>query len=224
MTISNFASASPASASTHDLAFPSNTVAGSTLVACIRTGTATTVTCALVSGSGFTARATSPVDNVGRDYYFTLENSPGGAQTVRFTLSAAGAPRILIAEITDALTASVDVAANNTGTGTALTSGATATTAQADEEAVAFFSASANETFAQNGSWLIIGVEPAAGSSRIALVHQRLTSTGTPNAAVDMNASTTWIGQQVTFRVAGGGAAAASFPNARPSLQHLLVR
>lgn len=50
MAVSNFAGASPASASSHDLAYPTSTTAGSTLIACIRTGSATTVTCALVSG------------------------------------------------------------------------------------------------------------------------------------------------------------------------------
>lgn len=223
MTVSNFAGASPASAATHDLAFPSNTVAGSTLLAAIRTGSATTVTCALVSGSSFTALG--PFDNgAGRQYLFCLQNGPGGAQTARFTLSAAGAPRICVAEITDAQPTSFDVgSAGNSGTGTALTGGATAATAQAAEEAIGFFSDAANETFAQNGSWPIVGVEPAAGSSRIALVHQTLSGIGTPNAAVDGSASAAWIGQTATFRIAGA-AAAASFPPLRASQQQLLVR
>lgn len=222
MAVGNFASASPSSATTHTLAFPSNTIAGSTLIGCIRTGTGTTVTCQLVSGSGLTARANSPLDNVGRDYFFTLENGPGGAQTMQFALSIGGAPRILIAEVTDALTTSFDQIASNTGTGTAITSSASPTTSQANEEAVMFASMSANETFSQNGAWAIVGVEPAAGSSRIVLVHQTLSSVGTPNAAVDGNSSTTWIGQLVTFMITTP--AGTSPPWGMPNISHLIGR
>lgn len=223
MTVSNVATSSPSSATTHTLAFPTSTTPGSTLIGCIRTGGTTTVTCQLVSGSALTARASSPVDNVGRDYYFTLENSPGGAQTMQFALSVGGAPRLAICEITDALSSSVDQSSSLTNlgsSGTAATTGATGTTAQAAEEAVAFLSFSTNQTFSQNGPWAILAVEPAAGSSRIALVHQTLSSTGTPNAAVDGNSSTTWIGQLVTFRTsAGGGGGAQDTPElyGRPS-------
>lgn len=206
MSVTFLASASPASASTHDLTV--SFTLGGTGIACIRTGSATTVTVANSGGGNpFTARG--PYDNgAGRQYLFYLPNSPGGSFTVRYTLSAAGAPRLLIAEIPTAIAASFDVgSAGNSGSGLTATGGATATTSQADEEWLGLFSYSANETFSQNGSWSIVGVEPGAGASRLVLVHQTVTAIGAPNAAVDVNASAAWIGQTETFRLptSGGG-------------------
>jgi hypothetical protein len=204
MTVTLLASASPASATTHDLAV--TLTAGGTALAGIRTGSSTTVTVAFSDGThAFTALG--PFDNgAGRQYLFYLQNAPGGAATIRYTLSAAGAPRLAVAEIPNATATSFDVAsAGNSGTGLNLTGGATATTAQANEEAVGLFSSAANETYAQNGSWPIVGVEPAAGSSRLAITHQTLSAIGTPNAAVDENASAAWIGVTATFRITSSG-------------------
>lgn len=214
MTVTLLGQASPASATTHDVAV--TLTAGGTAIACIRTGSATTVSVALVAGASFTARG--PYDNgAGRQYLFYLQNAAGGSQTVRYTLSAAGAPHLIVAEIPNATTTSFDVgSAGNSGTGTTATGGATATTAQADEEWLGLLSFAANQTFSQNGSFAIVGVQPAVGSSRLALVHQTANTTGTPDAAVDGTASAAWIGQTETFRITGGAAATSRPPFRRP--------
>lgn len=204
MTVTNFLSGSPSSANSHDLVFGTNLTSGSTIIAAIRCGSTITVTAATTPGAQ-ALTAIGPIDNgAGRQYIFYRENMGSGANTVRFSYSASTAPRICIAEITDALASSIDVNASNTNAGsTSLTGGATSTTAQAAEEWIGFFSIAANQTFSQNGSFPIVGVEPAAGSSRIALVHQTASGISTPNAAVDGNSSSAWIGQTVTFRIAG---------------------
>jgi hypothetical protein len=151
--------------------------------------------------------AVGPIDNgAGRQYLFYAQNVGAGTHTVRFTPSGSGAPRLAVFDIPEGQTTSFDVSASNTGTGTAATGGATATTAQANEEAIGAFTFGANETFSQSGAWSIVGVEPAAGTSRLVIVHQTLSATGTPNAAVTGDASAAWIGQTATFRIAGAAA------------------
>jgi hypothetical protein len=218
MTVTNFNSAAPSSANSHDLNYNTSTVAGSTLLALIRCGQSVSVTCAL-AGAGTAFTAIGPIDNgLGRQYIFYLQNGPGGTQTARFSYSTSTTPQIAVAEITDATASSFDVSASNTGSASALTGGATATTAQGDEEWIGLFSISANQTFSQSGSWSIVGVQPAAGSSRVALVHQTASSTGTPNAAVTGNNSAAFIGQTATFRITSSGASGSAALTATASL------
>lgn len=210
MSVTNYASSSPAtSGSPFDLALAGASVAGATVASVIRTGSSLTFTANLdPAGANSAMTVIGPIDNgAGRQYFAYAQNVGSGTHTVRWTPSGSGAPRIAAFDIPEGLTTSFDVSASNTGTGTALTGGATATTAQANEEAIGAFSISSNETFSQSGSWAIVGVEPAAGSSRLVVVHQTLSATGTPNAAVTGDASAAWIGQTVTFRISGGAAA-----------------
>jgi hypothetical protein len=201
MAIINTNTSSPASADPQLIAYSAPVTAGNTLIGVIRTGSATTVTVSDSVNGAWTAGPSHPTDNgAGRQYMFYFMNTAAGTPTVTFDLSAAGAPRLFIGEIEYADASSFDVGATNSGTGTALTSGATVATAKATETAIGAFSVAADHTFVQNGSWVISEVEPAAGSSRLAVVYQDLTSVDTPNAAIDVGGSVAWIGQIITFQ------------------------
>lgn len=209
MAVTNFLASSPSAANSHDLTFGTNVTAGATILAFIRTGSTVTVTAAmnpLGSNTAMTAVGGAPVDNgAGRQYLFYLSNVAGGATSVRFSYNTSTAPRIGILEISDAIAVSFDVAASNTGTGTAADGGAAATSAQAANEVIGLFSAAANQTYAQSGSYSITGVEPAAGTSRLAIVHQTVNSIAAYTAAVTLGTSAAWIGQTAVFRITSGG-------------------
>lgn len=206
MSVGNFVSASRSSlAGATDTLVWAPVSAGSTLFGVIRTGNTSTVTMTdSVNGSAWTL--IGPVDNgAGRMYFAYFQNTAAGTPTLNFTHNSSGlSPRYAFGEITNALAASFDVQASTTGTSTAITGGITATTAQAAEAWIGGLSAGGNETFSQSGSWTILGVEPAAGTSRLVLVYQEVSATGTPQAAVTGSSSQAFIGYTVTFRQAGG--------------------
>lgn len=209
MTVSNFTSRSDSTlgGTTTTLAYGANVTVGSTLIFMMRMGTGATLISVTDPTNG-SWTIVGPIDNgSGRQYAAYFQNNQAtGTPTITATLSTSGiSPRWAIAEVVNGTTASFDVSASGTGTGTALTGGTTGTTAQTNESWVGFFSIASNTTFSQSGSWTILGVEPATGSSRIGIVYQEPNATGAASAAVTSSANAAWIGQTLTFRLSGGG-------------------
>jgi hypothetical protein len=209
MTVSNFVGRSDSSliGTTSGLAYGSAVTLNSTLIMMIRMGTGSFLNDVSDPTNGAWT-IVGPIDNgTARQYAAYFQNSQAtGQPTVTITLSTTGiSPRWAIAEIVNAAASSFDVSASTTGSGTALTGGSTATTAQTNEAWLA-----ANTTFTQSGSWAILGVEPSAGSSRIAIVYQEPNAVGNASGAVTSSVSQPWVGQTLTFRLAGAGSVTAT--------------
>lgn len=215
MTVSNFVAASFSNLAGTQCAItpPTALTPGSTLLAFIRMGSGATLTGVTDAANGaYTIDTGSPVpEGVAQDYWARfINNASSGTPVVTFTLSASGqSPRVAFIEIPNALTAaSYDVSASNhAASGTAADGGTTATTGQANEEIIGFITAGANETFTAGAGYSIVGVEPAAGTSRLVIVHQTVSSIGTYSATATLSASTAWIGQTIAIKITGGAGA-----------------
>lgn len=212
MSVTNFVAASHSNiaGATDTLAFPAPVGAGSTLVVMIRMGNATTLNSITDSVNGLGAPWTilTNIDNApGRQYVAYIQNSLGGTPTLSFTYGASSqSPRYAMCEIAGALPGSFDVSASNTGSNaTALTGGTTATTAQANEAWLGFFSNSGALTFSNVSPWTILGVEPAGAAARLAVVYQEPGAIGTPQAAITASVNTNYIGFTITFRESAAG-------------------
>lgn len=203
-SVGNFAALSGAGAATYNLAFTGPVTAGSTLRASVRTGSSITLNTIFDNVNASVPWVLlGPIDNgAGRQYTAYFQNTLAGTPTVTVQISGVAVARIAIWEIVGALPVSFDVTAGNIGTGSPLTGGATATTAQANEVWDGAFSNAAVGTFSQNGPWTILGTDPVGATARIAVVYQIVSTIGNPNAATNDSGGSAWIGQTGAFRVA----------------------
>lgn len=209
-TIQNVIAASHTSlgGTTDTLAFSGAAQVGDILYGMVRMGTATSLNSVTdsVNGGGSPWTIIGPVDNVGRQYFVYFINSGAGTPTMTFTFGASGqAPRYAFGMIRGAGTGAIVGSNTNTNSSANLTAGAINTAGHANTIIVGGFSNSVAGTFTQNGSWTVDAVEPAAGTSRIAIVHQSFSSAGSYNAAIDQGASNAWVGIAVAFDVPSSG-------------------
>lgn len=166
------------------LAYPNAMASAGFLVAVIRRGgTSSQPTDVSDDRNGAWAKAIEVTE--GTDHTLGIwyrENGGSGAAVTVTQTGGAGTNRWIIGEWTGVATSSsLDQTASATGTGTAYDSGATATTAQADELAIGAASVQNSTAFAAGGSgtW----TEVAEISSKAQMQYQILTATGTPNSA-----------------------------------------
>ena len=198
MAVTNYTSASHAAlpGTTDTLAFAGAVVVASLLFCEIRMGTAATLNSIDDSVNGAASwTIVGPTDNVGRQYFAYFQNTAAGTPTLTFNFSASGqAPRYAMGEVTNTIGAGSFDASDILATGTSTTPLANAQTGATSTYAhIGLVSMSANETFTQSGSWTILGVEPAAGTSRLAVVYQEVVSAASRAPTVTGDASTTWI-------------------------------
>jgi hypothetical protein len=162
--------------------------AGATVFACFRTGAATTVTCNL-QPAGTTPTSTLVQTTTRRQAASTssFENVPGGGQHDSLRPVGGGHPQIMAGEVTNPLTggggASIGPSTVNATASVTNWDGGAVTTTGANAEILGFCSGSAAVHMTQTGSYLISAVQPGDPNSRIAIVHQAVTATGTYTAA-----------------------------------------
>jgi hypothetical protein len=178
-----------------------------------------------------TATVNTPTDNAagGSSTYTSLFsgacNPPTGAYncglwiacnvkaftTITANFSVADVGAMMVAEYTgQSTTACNDVVSTAaTGTGTAMTAGTTATTAQAAELVAGAFLIDALVTITGSGAYPIVKSQQCSGcGATIGLTDQIVSSTGTFAALGTVSASSAWTGRTATIKAAAAAAGA----------------
>jgi len=192
------------------LAFGANVTAGSSIFVCARinaVGKTITVTDTLgntYAGSGGTAGDVTNNTAGFQTYLYSAHNSAGGANTVTLAISGTGRIWMNIAEYSGLATSStLDQTASATGASAAIDSGATATTTQASELVIGVGGSNVDNTFTLGTGFSNLNVA-AAGTNRVAMEGQVVSSTGTYNGTFTILTSTQWVGLVATYKGAGG--------------------
>lgn len=159
------------------------------------------------------AAARSDADDDDTEVWWTETGAQAGTVTITFAGSTGATCDILEGTSTTGWAAApVDATLQNGSTvaGTALSTGNSAATAQADEFAVAYGWAqgSTNTWSGQTAGWtpLAAVVSGIAGlGNQLQAAYQVLTATGVQSYAVTLNGSRVWMAGLVTFKAASGG-------------------
>ncbi len=186
-----------------------STAAGDTLILVAGTNDAAAGGVTAVSGGGCTwakATAASGVNGGGPSDHaiWYCPNTTAGQTTVTLTIGTWDTSAV-VQEYSGVLTASPldKTAINNTAAqGTALSSGTTAATAQANELLIGGFTVGGNATFntpgGTNGAWTL-NLSRSATNVSTAMTDNTANSAATSSATLTSSASNWWVGSIATF-------------------------
>ena len=187
--------------------FGSANTAGNLIIAVVRMSTTSqTVTVTDSAGNSYTDAVAQPQSADGHQVHvFYAKNVAGGANTVTATFSATNnRPWLAVYEYSGlSATSPLDRTANAQGSGTAPSSGATATTVSANELVFAALGLPGSYTgTVAAGSGYVLQLQDT-GSSRAATEAAVVTSTGSYAGTFSLSAGTNWTAVVATFAAAG---------------------
>src|SRR5215472_12313410 len=193
--VQSSSSISSASTTGVSASFASNTMMGNAIVVAASTGGPAITLVVDTQGNSFVQAAAS-----GGDALWYATNIKGGTDTITANFAAStGFSLIYIHEYAGLASSALDQVSTQTGTGTAVTSGAKTTT-QANE--LVFGYASVGNRVSGGGTGFTVRQTAGGNMSEDMIV----STTGTYAATFTQNISSKWTGFLVTFKGAGGGA------------------
>lgn len=203
------------SATVVSVTIPNAVPSGNTLIICAAfdsSGSAVPVVSSCVDSSGNTYTTTPDVSiNAGATVSVLVlrgrvTTTLDAGDTITLTLGSSRARwAIQVDEYDDLATSPLDVIASNApASSTSLSSGTTATTAQADTLVVAAFAFGQGRTTTIPGGWSGgTKVETSAGSTDrgLQVIYKYVTSTGTQQGTLTLSSASTYVGVVATYKV-----------------------
>jgi hypothetical protein len=195
-------------------AFGSNTTTGNAIIVVVNETTALNGvvsitdtqlnTYARVDSGTFTDEAAATHDCE----IWIAQNITGGASNVVKVNHTSSGIAAIAREYSGLATASAsDKVAHTTGTGTALSSGATATTTQANELVIGWGGTGHGATITySNGAGFANATTSANSACQVGMDDLTVAATGAQTGLLTINTSSNWFAGVATFKIAGGAA------------------
>lgn len=173
---------------------------GNALVAVIGMRGAASVSSVSQTGASWSQAVRSVNGDIAMEIWYAVDVSSAGT-AVTFNLDANEKSSAVIAEYSDVTDVdALDVTATNTGSGTTVSSGTTATTSQADQVWVGGFANVSNDTYSSpTNSFAIVGQDgsgggPAGQRSQAAMLDRIVSDVGTASTGATLSGSNDWAG------------------------------